>query len=66
MAVSIKFQQSKKNGHRYSDLSLDLQKQKTPPGSSNLTRVSGDSDLKTDYDEQAIANSLRNLFEGIK
>lgn len=62
MAVSIKFQQSKKDGYRYSDLALDLQKHKTPYGSSNLTRVSGDSDIKTDFDEHAIANSLRNLF----
>lgn len=62
MAVSIKFQQSQKEDYRYSDLSLDLEKQKIPYGDSNLTRSGGNSDIKTDFDENAIANSLRNLF----
>jgi phage baseplate assembly protein W len=62
MAVSIKFQQSQKEEYRYSDLSLDLQKQRIPYGDSNLTRSGGSSDIKTDFDENAIANSLRNLF----
>jgi phage baseplate assembly protein W len=62
MAVSIKFQQSQKDGYLYSDLALDLEKQRIPYGESNLTRSGGSSDIKTDFDEHAIANSLRNLF----
>lgn len=62
MAISIKFQKTSKSKYHYSDLSLDLQFNQKPIGASNLTRKAGDTDLKTDFDEHAIANSLRNLF----
>lgn len=62
MAISIKFQKESKEDYIYSDLSLDLEPSSRPFGESNLTRKSGNSDIKTDFDEHAIANSLRNLF----
>lgn len=62
MALSITFQKSSKEKYLYSDLSLDLQRATIPSGLSNSLRSSGSDDFKTDYDENAIANSLVNLF----
>lgn len=62
MALNIKFENSSKPDYYYSDLSLDLEKEYIPIGKSNLTRQGGRSDIKTSFDEHAIANSLRNLF----
>lgn len=62
MAISIKFDKSTKDDYFYSDLALDLSREYTPLGKDNLTRKSGGADLKTDFDEYAIRNSLRNLF----
>jgi phage baseplate assembly protein W len=62
MAINIKFENSSKKDYYYSDLSLDLEKEYVPLGSSHLTRKGGKSDISTSFDEQAIANSLRNLF----
>jgi phage baseplate assembly protein W len=62
MGLNITFEKTSKEDYVYSDLHLDLVKQNTPLGVSNLTRSSGNSDLRTDFDEFAIGNSLRNLF----
>ena len=62
MAISINFDKSTKEDYLYSDLALDLQKENVPLGKDNLTRKSGNADIKTDFDEYAIRNSLRNLF----
>jgi phage baseplate assembly protein W len=62
MGLNITFEKSAKSAYTYSDLHLDLTKQNVPLGNSNLMRTSGNSDIKTDFDEYSIANSLRNLF----
>lgn len=62
MALNITFEKESKEDYIYSDLSLDLQKERTPLGESNSIRKSGNSDIKTDFDEVAIGNSIRNLF----
>jgi len=62
MALSITFQKTSKEDYTYSDLALDLNKEYIPLGNSNSTRKSGNGDIRTDFDEHAIANSLRNLF----
>jgi len=62
MAININFEKNSTEDYRYSDLSLDLEKAYIPFGQSNLTRKGGNSDIKTDFDEHAIANSIRNLF----
>lgn len=62
MSLNIQFEKSKKEDYTYSDIRLDLVKEKIPLGQNNLLRKSGNSDLKTDFDEYAIANSLKNLF----
>jgi phage baseplate assembly protein W len=62
MAISIQFEKNFKTDYTYSDLSLDMENEYTPYGESNLTRGGGNGDIKTDFDEHAIANSLRNLF----
>ena len=62
MAISIKFDKSTNGDYLYSDLALDLEREYIPLGKDNLTRKSGGSDIKTDFDEYAIRNSLRNLF----
>lgn len=62
MPLNITFEKDSKTEYTYSDLSLDLQKEKIPLGSSNSIRKSGNSDIKTDFDEMAISNSVRNLF----
>lgn len=62
MAISIQFEKNFKTDYTYSDLALDMEKEYVPYGESNLTRSGGNGDIKTDFDEYAIANSLRNLF----
>jgi|AntRauTorcE11898_2_1112593.scaffolds.fasta_scaffold51593_1 phage baseplate assembly protein W len=62
MALQITFEKPTSTEYTYSDLSLDLQKEFIPLGESNSIRKSGNSDIDTDFDEQAIGNSLRNLF----
>lgn len=62
MALTIQFQKNFTDDYTYSDLALDMERERVPYGESNLTRKGGNSDVKTNFDEYAIANSLRNLF----
>lgn len=62
MALKINFQKNKLEDYTYSDLHLDLAASNVPYGNTNLTRKSGSADIKADYDELAIRNSIRNLF----
>lgn len=62
MAININFESFSDKDYKYSDLSLDLEREFIPLGQSHLYRESGSADIKTDFDERAIANSLRNLF----
>ena len=62
MALNIKFKTPPKTEYTYSDLHLDMIKHTAPIGGGNLTRKSGIGDVRTDFDEAAIGNSLRNLF----
>lgn len=62
MAFKIKLDSdSPKEGPVFSDLHLDLQKTTRPKG-GGLLKKSGTKDLLADYDERAIANSIRNIF----
>jgi len=62
MSLNITFEKTSKTDYIYSDLHLDLVKGKTPQGDGFLYRKSGNADIRTDFDEHAIGNSLRNLF----
>jgi phage baseplate assembly protein W len=62
MSLNITFEKTQKSDYVYSDLHLDLTKSIVPNGEKALYRVSGNADIKTDFDEFAIANSIRNLF----
>ena len=63
MSLSIAFEKSTdKDGITYSDLHLDIVKHEIPYGFGGLARKSGKNDIRSDLDEQAIGNSLKNLF----
>lgn len=62
MSVRVRFEKDKNEKYKYADLALDLKRDIIPSGDSFLKRASKNADIKTDFDESAIANSLRNLF----
>lgn len=67
MSLNIQFQKNKRETHTYSDLHLDLGKKIIPRGDKgDFLKSEANNDIRVDYDEYAIRNSLANLFSTSK
>lgn len=62
MPIVIPRSTPKSNNRTYTDIKLDLKTQFRVSGGVNLTKVAAGNDIEISVDEQAISNSLFNLF----
>lgn len=59
---TVKFEKLKKDTYTYADIELDLIDQKIPSGQGDLFSFKNTNDLKVSYDEYAVLNSIKNIF----
>lgn len=65
--MRIKLQKQGGETYTYSDIHLDLDRVSNPRGlGGDLFKSSPTNDIKVDYDEYAIRNSLANLFKTVR
>lgn len=58
----VKFEKLTKNNFTYADLELDLSDDQLPLGQGDLFSYKNTNDLKVSYDEFAVLNSIKNIF----
>jgi phage baseplate assembly protein W len=58
----IKFEKLKKDDFTYSDIHLDISEYNSPLGQGDLFTYKNGNDLNVSYDEYAVLNSIKNIF----